>query len=256
MSRLLLDQREGLIEAPGLDGVVRLYAFSHFGQEGLAVRIGIPRAQAYAQGDQAMRASLIALGAVGAMALALAWLAGHFMVVRQVRRLVGATRALAAGDLGARAGMEYSGSEFGQLAQAFDEMAESLQWRMAQLRESETERSNSQDRFSALAELAPEAILGVDEDFSLFFCNHSAERLLGRGRGELEGHRLDAILERDGGGQGYMELVGALRDPGRERIEATLVRGDGTPFPAEVTVSRSRRHARVNYALIVRKRET
>jgi PAS domain S-box-containing protein len=262
MSRLLLDQREGLIEAPGLDGVVRLYAFSHFGQEGLAVRIGIPRAQAYAQGDQAMRASLIALGAVGAMALALAWLAGHFMVVRQVRRLVGATRALAAGDLGARAGMEYSGSEFGQLAQAFDEMAESLQWRMAQLRESETERSHSQDRFSALADLAPDAILGVDEDFSLFFCNLGAEHLFGRNRGELEGHRLDALLERDGvkdgdgGGQQYRELVGALRDPGRQRVQATLVRGDGTPFRAEMTVARSRRHGRINYALMVRERET
>jgi PAS domain S-box-containing protein len=176
--------------------------------------------------------------------------------VRQVRNLVGATRALAAGDLGARSGMEYSGGELGQLARAFDEMAESLQWRMAQLRESENERSYSQDRFSALADMAPEAILGMDEDFSLFFCNHGAERLLGRGRGDLEGCRLDALVQQDRGGRGYDELVGALRDPGRDRVQAILLRGDGSPFRADLTVSRSQRHGRTNYALILRERGT
>lgn len=256
MSRLVLDQQEGLIEAPGLDGVIRLYAFSHLSEAGLAVRIGIPRAHAYAEGDKAMRMSLMALGAVGAVALALAWLAGHYMVVRQVRSLVGATRALAGGDLGTRTGMEYSGGELGQLAQAFDEMADSLQWRMAQLRESEIERARSLERFSALAELAPDAILGVDEDFSLFFCNQGAEKLFGRRRGELEGHGLDALVERQGDGPGYGKLLEALRDPGRERIQAILARADGTAFPADVAITRSRRQGRATYALIVRKRES
>lgn len=251
MSRQVLDRREGLVEAPGLDGVVRLYAFSHIGEAGLAVRIGIPRERAYAEGDAAMRNSLIALGAVGAAALLLAWLAGHYMVVRPVRRLVAATRALAAGGLETRTGMDYAGGELGQLAQAFDEMAESLEWRMAQLRESETERSQSLDRFSAMVERAPAAILGVDADLALFFCNQEAEHLFGRGRRELEGRELAAIA--DGRGEaGYEELVGALRDPVRERVETVLRRADGTAFRADVAVSRSERQGRLTYTLIVR----
>jgi PAS domain-containing protein len=255
MARLVLDQHEGVIEGSGLDGVVRLYAFCHLGEDGLSVRIGIPRAQAYAAGVAAMRASLIALGIVGAAALSLAWLAGHFMVVRQVRRLVAATRSLAEGDLGTRTGMEYGGGELGRLAEAFDEMAESLQWRMAQLRESESERTQSQERFSALLDKAPEAILGVDGDFSLFFCNQGAELLFRRERGALEGRGLEALVGGRDGATEYAELVGALRDPSRERLQATLVRGDGTPFRADVAVSRSERQGHLTYTLIVRERQ-
>jgi PAS domain S-box-containing protein len=171
-----------------------------------------------------------------------------------VRRLVAATRALAAGDLGTRTGMDYTGGELGQLARAFDEMAESLEWRLAQLRESENERSHSQDRFSALVERAPEAILGVDGDLSLFFCNRGAETLFGRERNELEGLGLDELLAGDGKESAYAELVGALRDPLRERVDTTLIRRDGTPFRADVAVSRSERRGRLTYALIVRER--
>lgn len=252
MSRMVLDQREGLIEAPGLDGVMRLYAFSHLGKGELAVRIGIPRSQAYAAGDTAMRGSLIALGAVGAMALLAAWLAGHFMVVRQVRRLVETTRSLAAGNLEARTGMGRSGGELSLLAQAFDEMAESLEWRLAQLRESESERSLSLDRFRHLVERVPDAILGVDGDLKLFFCNQGAERMFGRGREELEGMELADLLDRAGDWKG---TVDALRNPRLDRLRADWARGDGTSFGAEASVARAERRDGCIYTLIVRERK-
>ena len=254
MSRLVEDREEGVMEAGGVDGVIRLYAFSHVGDGGITVRIGIPTATAYAAANTAMVVSLLALAAVGAVALALAWLAGHYLVARPVRRLVEATRSLAAGNLETRTGMDPRAGELGQLSRAFDEMAESLEWRLAQLRESETERSQSESRFSEIVERAPDAILGVDGDLSLFFCNQGAETMFGRGRGDLEGRGLATLVAREQGADSYEALVGALRDPSRDRVEAMLARNDGTAFRAEVAVARAERHGRFTYTLILRER--
>jgi signal transduction histidine kinase len=60
-------------------------------------------------------------------------------IVRRVRALVAATRQVAAGDLSPRIGPPYSRGELGQLARAFDEMAEVLHERYA-----ETERAKSE----------------------------------------------------------------------------------------------------------------
>lgn len=251
LSRLVSSLKEGVMESPGLDGVVRLYAFSHVEGGELSIRIGIPRKVAYAEADAAMVRNIVALAVVGFLALTGAWVAGHFMVVRQTHRLVRATQSLAAGDLGTRTGMDHQAGEFGRLASAFDEMAESLEWREAQLRESESERSQSDGRFSEVVERAPEAILGVDADFSLRFCNQRAERMFGRGRAELEGISL-RLLQADGAATDALE---ALRDEGCRRVTLALARADGTPFRADVSVSRAGRDGRVAYTMILREKE-
>lgn len=256
LARMIQSQEEGVIESPGIDGVVRLYAFSHIDNGGLSVRIGIPREAAYAEADLAMKRNLFALGAVGAVAMLAAWAAGHLMVVRPAKRLVEATGSLAAGNLEARTGMNHGKGEFGRLARAFDEMAESLEWREAQLRESESERSQSEGRFSEIVDRAPDAILGVDGDFSLFFCNQGAERMFGRSREEMEGMELFR-LEGSRNGMAAMPasasaLIPALREGKRGRVKAVLARGDGTTFRADVTVSRAERNGNATYTLIMR----
>jgi PAS domain S-box-containing protein len=249
LSRLQLQQAEGVMEGAGLDGVIRLYAFSHVDGGDLSVRIGIPRGTAYAEADSAMVRNLIALALVGLVAMSAAWAAGHFMVVRQANRLAAAAKSLAAGNLETRTGMPHHSGEFGQLARAFDEMAESLEWREAQLRESESERSQTEGRLSEVVERSPDAILGVDEDFSLRFCNPGAERMFGWPRADLEGMDLDRLQCNDGTAPGLAE---ALLEEGRDRIRTALIRADGTPFQADVSISRGDLGGRKSYTLIVR----
>ena len=71
-------------------------------------------------------------------------------------------------------------------------------------------------------------------------------------RCDQEDRGLADLLARDG--DGYAEFVGALRDPRRERMETRLARGDGSPFRAEIAVSRAKRQGRFTYTLIVRER--
>jgi signal transduction histidine kinase len=130
--RTILAQRgHGVVEAPGVDGIPRLFAFAPFGHaaplEDAYVSVGVPRAVAFAHADRMLARKLIALGIVTALALVAAWIGGRLFIVRRARALVEATRRLSAGDLGARTGLPHGSGELGQLAGAFDRMAESLQ---------------------------------------------------------------------------------------------------------------------------------
>jgi signal transduction histidine kinase/HAMP domain-containing protein/ActR/RegA family two-component response regulator len=68
--------------------------------------------------------------AVGLLALGAAWFGGEHFILRQVRMLSDAVQRFAKGELNIRAGLEPAEDEFGQLAEAFDNMANSLQQRI------------------------------------------------------------------------------------------------------------------------------
>jgi phosphoserine phosphatase RsbU/P len=122
---------EGTAEAPGLDGVPRLFGFTSLGgglqADGARLSVGIPKELVFAEADRLQLRNLAGLGLVGVLTLAAAWLGSDLFVLRQVRALVRATRRLSAGDLSARTGLPDRSGELGHLALAFDEMAESLQ---------------------------------------------------------------------------------------------------------------------------------
>src|ERR1017187_4018445 len=64
---------------------------------------------------------------VGVLALVAAWYGGEHFILRQVRALSPTVLRLSEGDLQARTGMQQVEGELGQLAEKFDEMAETLQ---------------------------------------------------------------------------------------------------------------------------------
>lgn len=247
----------GVAEALGLDGVKRLYAFTEIPEGRLSLRLGIPSALAYAAADRAMRHNLLWLGAATLLALMATWLVGNWMMARPIEKLVAATRKLASGNLTARTDMDYSSGELGHLARAFDEMAESLEWREAQLRESEHERRHSEVRFTEMVELASDAIIGVDSNFSIFFFNRSAQGIFGYSADEMEGRDL-RILDpgSDYPRNGHSELVNALRDPASQRVEVMVRAKDGTVFTADTSFTRANRNGQTSYTLILRERKT
>jgi HAMP domain-containing protein len=114
----------------GEDGVERLHTFARVGAPALSdytVTIGIPTdtITSAARHDQLM--SLLGLAATTMLALLAAWLVGDVLIVQRVRKLMGTAERIAAGDLDARSGIDYAHEEIGNLAQALDRMAASLQ---------------------------------------------------------------------------------------------------------------------------------
>lgn len=122
----------GVLGATDRGGVAWFYAFNSrhsrlTDSEAVAV-LGIPRQTLFAQADRALRQSLAWLGLAAGVALALGWLGSQLLIVRPVRALVRSTARLAAGDLHARTGLP-GRDELGQLALAFDRMAQALERR-------------------------------------------------------------------------------------------------------------------------------
>ncbi len=140
---------EGTVRMRGRDGVERLYAVTQLGRsidpKPPIISIGIPVSQAYAAANRTLARNLICIGIVAIAALALAWVGGDVFLLRRVRSLVAATVRFSKGDLKARTGINYSKGELGVLARAFDEMARSLEQRIA-------ERERAQAELKALNE--------------------------------------------------------------------------------------------------------
>jgi signal transduction histidine kinase len=131
LKAILAKQGNGTTEAPGTDGIPRLFSFAPFGgaaqSAGAYVSVGIPAAVAFAGANQILARNLAALGLVAGLALAAAWVGGNLFIVRQIQALVRATKRVAAGELGVRTGLPQGQGELSQLAGAFDQMADSLE---------------------------------------------------------------------------------------------------------------------------------
>src|SRR5262249_34210515 len=147
LTAILTQKGDGTTDAPGTDGIPRLFSFAPFGgatqSANAYVSVGIPAAVAFAGVNQILARNVAALGLVAGLALAAAWVGGNLFIVRQIQSLVEATKRVAAGELGVRTGLPPGRGELSQLAGAFDQMAESLdRAREQRLLEEELRRRN------------------------------------------------------------------------------------------------------------------
>ncbi|MBD2101369.1 PAS domain S-box protein [Leptolyngbya sp. FACHB-261] len=184
MTQAVLSQTEGTTEAISLDGVKRLYAFTALGNDpvnrDVHVRIGIPQAIAFAGANQLLVENLISLGAVTILALAAAWVGGDVFLIQKVKSLVKTTQQLRRGDLSARTGFENEPGELGQLARAFDEMAETLEHRGRAIATLNRDLQNRVDELQTLFEMIPIGILMTqDPKFEQVKANPAFAKILG-----------------------------------------------------------------------------
>jgi len=96
------EQWEGTAEAPGLDGIPRLYFFTPTrGSRGSGIifAVGIPIAVVFGEVNRMLARNLAWLGLVTLLALGAAWFGGDLFIRRRVNALVAATKRLAGGDL-------------------------------------------------------------------------------------------------------------------------------------------------------------
>ena len=160
LSEAMRGPHQRAVVVRGEDGVERLHAFARVGPPSLSeytVTIGVPTGIITEVAREAQLMSLLGLGATTLLALLAAWLAGDKLIVQRVRKLMSTARRIAAGDLEARSGIEYGREEIGRLAEALDEMAETLQKKEAARSLAERElRAADQRKDEFLAMLAHE----------------------------------------------------------------------------------------------------
>lgn len=235
-----MNEHEGVRFSRGIDGIERLYAFSAVpGKGNFVVRIGIRREEAYALANEALIQQLVALGLVSLLAMMAAWFGADVFLLKQVNTLIGATRKLAAGNLAARSSLSYDKGELGDLAHAFDEMAEKLEWREAQLRESEIERANPINQIGEILEITPDATVLLDDSFHIEAANRIANEIFGYESGELPGRAFESICPDAASMKFELKPAwSAEQAPSSMRLSTTGKRKDGSRFQVEASLSK------------------
>lgn len=149
---------------------------------------------------------------VVASVIGLMWVLGNQLIIRQTQALVHVTRKLAKGDLTVRTGLNYQQGELGQLAQAFDGMADQLAQRDAEREKNlaalgdyatELEQSNRELRdFTNIASHDMQEPLRKIQTFGELLAERSASGLDERG--------LDYLRRMQGAAQRMQILIDGL----------------------------------------------
>ncbi len=120
---------QGEVEAKGIDGVNRLYAFTPImGPSGAQVWLSVGRTPEaiYAGVGPAVTRDLLGIGAVLLAALAAFWVGSDWLLLRRIDRLSTVSMQLASGDWQVRVPVRPQGDELDHLGLTFNRMADTL----------------------------------------------------------------------------------------------------------------------------------
>ena len=130
----------GVLEMTDASGAPRVYAFQGVeenpdGAPPLRVVVGVHQGVIYSEARATFIKTLGSLVAVTMLLLLGGWYGAELMVLRNLRKLLDVARRVQAGDLTARTGLPGGREEISRLGDAFDQMAQSLQDRDAELQQ-------------------------------------------------------------------------------------------------------------------------
>ena len=236
-----LNKTEGVIEARGVDGYVRLYGFTSFGRpaESIYVSVGIPPEVAFSQINRALVQRLIWLIVFTGLALTLAWFWGEFFILRIMGRLLGAAKRVATGDLHVRVGAPYGKGEVGQLAKAFDLMVDELQQRESANEKAVAALHESEKRYRSLVETSPDGVLLIDTNgATILMANRQGISSLGYEKAEeMIGRSVFDFFAKEDSALVIKNFKQTIQRRGSRNILLNILKKDGTSFPAEINTS-------------------
>ena len=169
------------------------------------VRVARPTADVDASLSDITRSVLIVVIATAAAAAALSLAIGS-TILRPVGRLVRAAQDIAGGNLGKRVRPRPSG-EMGELADAFNQMAQSLE-------DLVVAASQERNRLIAALNSSLDPVLAVDADGRITFANLAAQRLFMRSQEELVGNPFVWVVPNEQ----VLEALRGSREEGRREI--------------------------------------
>ncbi|MBI2985607.1 MAG: GAF domain-containing protein [Deltaproteobacteria bacterium] len=156
--RAIFTQRGGgTAQAAGVDGVHRFYVFGTLTgldpRRSVYLSIGIPKEIVFSGYMRTLYRDITLMAITAILALAAVWVAGNRLVKRPVDDMIRATKRMAAGDLSARTGLVHGEGELNQLARSFDQMADSLEQNITEIKRAEERTHRHLTELTSLREI-------------------------------------------------------------------------------------------------------
>jgi PAS domain S-box-containing protein len=173
-----LRDRSGQMEATGIAGTRRFFAYQPFGDTSLTIAIGIARQPIVDRINGRLRHDLAILGAIVFVCFAGALLGTERLVIAPLKRLGDAVAAISEGQFTQARGMTGGVPELNQTLLAIGDMAGLLDRR-------EQELKTSESRYRMLADNTNDIIFLHDPDGSRSYVSPACHRILGYDPDEL-----------------------------------------------------------------------
>jgi PAS domain S-box-containing protein len=179
---VLSSRTEGTDVGLGADGVQRLYGvvpLSKNGETGkTCVAVGVPTALAFAEPYKIAKRNLLYLAIIALLAMLVARVVADQYVLQPIQAMVRATKRLAVGDLSARAAVWGRHGELGQLAGAFDEMAEALEKRRIESQQVQATLASERNLLRLLIDTFPDLIYVKDTEGRFLLGNEAVAHVM------------------------------------------------------------------------------
>ena len=241
----MMKAQEGTADLSGPDGIRKMYAYTSLrssGEVALLVRVGIPASVAFAGINRGLARNLAIVLMVAVVALIAARAYANVHIVHPIQALAAAARRLEAGDLTARTGISRATDELRQLAQAFDDMARSLQQQKSEIQLSATALAESEEHHRLIVNTALDGVITMDSNGNIKGWNSQAEKIFAWTEPEVTGRSLSETIippkYRADHERGLRRFLQTGEAPlFNKRIEMTAQFRDGREFPVELSIT-------------------
>lgn len=205
---------EGNFEAYGNLGVRRFFTYKKLRLKDettpyMFVRTGLSSESVFSRvnGDFFFNVVILSLAVVLSLGVMLcAFKRGVFDKIVAIRD---AMHKISRGELDTRIGDTVSGGEFGELATAFDAMAERLSTNARSLSQAYEDQKASESKYRELVENANSIILKWDRDGRVTYFNEFAESFFGYSNSEIVGQGLIGTIvpDTESGGRNLVDMI-------------------------------------------------
>ena len=248
----------------GEDGLPRIYAVERLNVPppgALYVRVGVAQRWSLAAFTLRLLRQLGVITGVALAALGGAWLFGSILIVRPARHLVGVARTVSAGNLDVRSTIGSDAGEFGEIGAAFNQMADVLARRIAELKEAQRELQKTRDELETRVHLRTAELQRVQETLQLrnraiaafnsavivtdpnqpgnpvVDVNPAFERVTGYTEDEVIGRNCRFLQGPDSEGEAIETMRRCIAEERDCQVVVRNYRKDGTPFWNEIKIT-------------------
>ena len=232
-TRMVEGPDEGTYEAIGNDDKERLVAYRkirlpHESQPYLYIRSSIPRATVVSQANAVMFRNMAALASVFAVGLILALFIGKRMIVGPITKLKEASLQLSAGPGLVNVSEQVKHGELGELAHAFDDMAEALHRKEKMQFTAEAALKASENRLLTVLNSITDGYYVLDSEWRFVEMNFMTERHFGHRAEELRGKEIWKLTNSPPDSAIYRQCQRAVRENLPVHFEAESRMNPGT----------------------------